>query len=83
MFSIILSSVAMEEGLSISYTVCLNANKLFKKYDWLKKEEVNPTIALSLGYERPDTEDEVIRRKLHHILKGVVKPEKHQTFEWI
>ena len=83
MFSIILSSVAMEEGLSISYTVCLNANKLFKKYDWLKKEEVNPTIALSLGYERPDTEDEVIRRKLHHILKGVIKPEKHQTFEWI
>ena len=38
MFSIILSSVAMEEGLSISYTVCLNANKLFKKYDWLTCE---------------------------------------------
>ena len=83
MFSTILSSVAMQEGLSISYTVCLHPKKLIEKYDWLKKEEVEPTIALSLGYERPDTEDKVIQRKLHHILKGVIKPEKHQTFEWI
>ena len=83
MFSIILTGVAMEEGLNISYTACLNANKLIKKYDWLKKEEVEPTLALSLGYERPDTEDKVIKRGIHHILKGVIKPEKHQTFEWI
>ena len=83
MFSIILTGVAMEEGLSISYTACLNANKLIKKYDWLKKEEVEPTLALSLGYVRPDTEDKVIKRGIHHILKGVIKPEKHQTFEWI
>ena len=83
MFSVVLTYVAAEEGLSISYTACLNGDKLFKKYDWLKKEEIDPTIALSLGYERPDTEDKVIKRNTHHILKGVAKPEKHQTFEWI
>ena len=83
MFSIVLTYVAMKEGLSLSYTACLNANKLIKKYDWLKKEEIDPTIALSLGYQRPDTEDKVIKRKINHILKGVAKPEKHQTFEWI
>jgi len=83
MFSVILTSVCIEEGLSISYTSCLNPIKLTEKYDWLKKESTTPTLALSLGYQRPDTEDKVIKRKINHILKGVVKPEKHQTFEWI
>jgi len=83
MFSAILTSVCIEEGLSISYTSCLNPKKLTEKYDWLKKESTTPTLALSLGYERPDVKDKVINRQRHHYLKGIKKPEKQQTFEWI
>ena len=82
MFSVILTSVCIEEGLSISYTSCLNPRKLTEKYDWLKKESTTPTLALSLGYERED-ESRKANRQRHHYLKGIKKPEKQQTFEWI
>ena len=82
MFSVILTTVSIEEGLSVSYTSCLNARKLMKKYDWLKKELTTPTLALSLGYEREDDKRKTNRQN-HHYLKGIKKPEKQQTFEWI
>jgi|TARA_B100001287_G_scaffold56282_1_gene44716 hypothetical protein len=83
MFSIVLTYVAMKEGLSIGYTTCLNHKNLSKHYNWLKKEEVDPTIALSLGYVRPDTEEHRLERQMKEDIKGRAKPEKHQTFEWI
>jgi|TARA_B100000073_G_scaffold292103_1_gene255295 hypothetical protein len=81
MFSVILTGVAMEEGLNISYTACLNGEKLRRKYDWLKGYVEEPTLALSLGYKRPDVSG--IQRNYRRKLKGEDKPEKQSTFEWL
>jgi len=81
MFSAILTAISIEEGLSISYTACLNASKLKNTYDWLKNELVEPTLALSLGYKRPDVNGTEI--SYHNKLKGEEKPEKQYIFEWI
>lgn len=84
MFSVILSYVAIEEGLSTSYTSCLNSSKLIEKYEWLKKELNSPTLALSLGYKRSNVNsDNHLKRINRNLISGLKKPEKKQTFEWI
>tara|TARA_B100000035_G_scaffold45631_1_gene34473 strand:+ start:45 stop:743 length:699 start_codon:yes stop_codon:yes gene_type:complete len=82
MFSVCFTTAAIEEGLSVSYTACLNGKKLRNHYSWLKEEEHHPTLALSVGYPRIDKETgtETYHR---HTLKYENKPSKNETFRWI
>jgi len=82
MFSVCLTTVAIEEGLSVSYTACLNGKKLRDRYSWLKHFDHQPTLALSIGYPRIDKETgtETYHR---HTLKYEKKPQKHVTFDWV
>ena len=80
MFAAILGGIAVEKGLSVSYTGCINSGRLHDLMDWLDHE---PVVSISLGYKNPLVSDQYLYNREMFAGKGEDKPSKEEVFNWI